>query len=164
MTPRRITQRESDTQTQLAVARYGILMSYLAYENTMFWQRSGFFLAGNGALIAFGVSRVELDSARIRDVAIPVSLAVGGLMLTWIWRRALTGAAVWIDHWHSTLDQFEAGAFGNIEVLTPEVRARVGRKAPMKRLAVHVTTLFSLGWCVMLIGPLALLALNRTAG
>jgi hypothetical protein len=146
---------------RLALQRYGILISYLAYENTLYWQRAGFFLAGESGLLVFSLTQLPRDSARLRDALLPAGIAIGGLCLSWLWHRALTISAVWIEHWHDTLEELERAAFGDLVVLTTDKRAEIEARGSLKGIARAVPWVFAIAWLSTLVGSLGLWRLNR---
>jgi hypothetical protein len=158
----KIRRRPKDeAASALALQRYGILMSYLAYENTMYWQRSSFFLAGESGLVAFSLTQLPRDSARLRDALLPVGIAIIGLCLTWLWRRSLTISAVWINHWTEALVTLESAAFGDLALLTPDKRREIGARGSLKGTGRAVPWLFAIAWAGIMASSLALWRLNR---
>ena len=49
-------------QTDLALKRYDVLFRYLAYENTVYWSRSQFFLVANAGMFAFAAAKLPTST------------------------------------------------------------------------------------------------------
>jgi hypothetical protein len=128
----------------VALTRYGILMSYLAYENNMFWQRAGFFLLASSALVAFSAqSLLKLVATDAGTLVLPLGAAAFGLALARLWYRTLAAAEKWIEHWHRLLKALESQAFADMSVFDDP---RLDRSTSLKAMAYHVIRLFVVFW------------------
>jgi hypothetical protein len=99
--------------------QYGILMSYLQYENAVYWERANFFLVASVAFFSFVVTNLPplRPQTPWEQVLIFLVASLTGLCLSYLWWRGLQIGEFWIDHWHSLLRQLEPDAFGELKVL-----------------------------------------------
>jgi hypothetical protein len=155
---------EETPRIERALEKYAVILPYLAYENTTFWTRSGFFLVGHAALLAFVATAglpVETDATE----KFATSLVVGtvGLILGAAWLFSIAAGKYWIERWHSVLLKLERDAFGDLEVLRgyvwPDDRNAPKRKGALwahlsgKYVVTFVAVIFTLlwvsylGWC-----------------
>lgn len=141
---------------QPQLEQFGILMSYLQYENTTFWTRAGFFLLAHTALLGFVVQVLPPFNpchATWERIGISVISGISGLLLARIWWKALKAGEWWINRWHNCLLELEPQAFGNIQVLrgvftlgqTKDHKKKPGARA----IAYQVTCLFSILWVLV---------------
>jgi hypothetical protein len=132
--------------------QYGILLSYLQYENTTFWTRAGFFLVAHTALFGFVVQILppfDRCLASWERVAISVIVGITGLLLAKIWWKALRKGEEWIDRWHTCLLELEPLAFGDMQVLRGAVTpglTRDPKRHGARAVADWVVYLFSVLW------------------
>jgi len=134
------------------------MLSYLVYENTVYWTRSSFFLAANAGLLGFVASKLPSSSRDVHGAqAIILTVAcLGGAILSILWHRALKVGETWISRWERVCVTLEPEAFGEIEIW----RNRPGGGDSAKRVAHHTAWLFSILWTlalgyVVLVGFLA---------
>ena len=97
------------------VERYRTVLNYLAYENTMFWQRGNFFLVASSALI--GLVTVSMIRTEIGGALMTLVMSVAGGVLIFFWLRGLRAGEFWIYHWHTILKKLEGAAFGELCLL-----------------------------------------------
>lgn len=143
-----------------ALERYRIVMGYLQYENSVFWQRGHFFFLTSAALFGFVSSRLPLltRNSSWENVGATLVMSIAGLVLCLLWKRALDAGNFWIAHWHHILrDQLEPLAFPeDIRVLRdfgPEpadprrVKARLVAEGPIYLFMVLWLLLAVLSCC-----------------
>jgi hypothetical protein len=129
-------------EMEIALKRYDALFRYLAYENTVYWTRSQFFLYANIGLLALTATRLPTDGkpptfAGILILAAPIAV---GLLMTVLWLVILRKAEKWIDHWERLCIELEPLAFAD---------QKVWREMPekgLKFLAKIVAGLFIVLW------------------
>lgn len=152
--------------TEHALEKYGIMLSYLAYENSTFWTRSGFFLVVHAGLLAFiATSGLPIRSSPLDKMIPSIAITVIGIMLGIAWLLALAGGNYWIDRWHSVLVTLEQDAFKNLNVLRGAVWAEGGETKQSTRaflahiggkyIAYFVAIVFTVLWLGFLICSLA---------
>ncbi len=95
--------------------RFGQVMSYLQYENSMYWERGSFFMLASTALFGFMATNLLPLGAtpRWEKVLVLLVVSVAGGALTVLWHRSLHAAEWWIDRWHKILRDLEPRAFGD---------------------------------------------------
>ena len=105
------------------VDRYGIILSYLQYENTMYWTRINFFLLSNSALLGFVINSLPLFNSKIsvNQIFIHLIASISGFILVILWNTAIKNGLYWINHWHSILLCLEEDAFKDIKVFRDQV-------------------------------------------
>jgi hypothetical protein len=125
-------------------------MSYLQYENGVFWARSNLLLVANAALFGFAASNLPMMISAGWDRTISHAvISVAGIFLTVIWRGVLKRGEFWVLHWHDLLVKLEPKAFGREPVIRtmaslPAVREpSAGR---VKELAYHLQAVFLTLW------------------
>lgn len=104
------TEVKESKDDEKALERYRIVMGYLQYENTVFWQRGLFFFLTSGALFGYVSSRLPLltPNSSWEIVWATLIMSIAGLFLCLLWKRALDAGNFWIAHWHHILrDQLE---------------------------------------------------------
>jgi hypothetical protein len=142
---------QAEGQADTAVARYGIVMSYLVYENTIFWARAGFFSVANSALLGLMIQRLpSWHAARFDEIVIPLAGSAFGLLFSVLWYRVLKAGEVWIDHWHGLLVDLEGAAFGTAVLLRPSRKKELDHQAPLKKIARQVVQLFACMWLAVI--------------
>lgn len=135
---------------ELHVNRYGVLLPYLAYENTMYWQRGLFFLVANSALLGFTATMLNRTNNAFSDASLLISIA--GLVITYYWWQGLRTGEFWIHHWHKVLEQLEEKAFGDVALLrnfTPDPKSPPRVQA--RPLARGPVILFAAIWALIVI-------------
>lgn len=107
-----------------ALEKYSTILEYLAYENTTFWTRSGFYLVAQSALLGFiGSAIITSNKQTLTDArSWLIGFCLVGIILAISWILALYYSNKWIDKWHSTLIDIEPEAFGNIRLLRGQVK------------------------------------------
>lgn len=143
-----MNQNNSESETQ--IKRYGIIMPYLAYENTMFWQRGSLFLIAHSALVGFVSTSIPKLSSYESWASIISSfiISISGIILTIFWLMSLKAGEFWIHHWHTILkDSLEQKAFGDILVFRD---FKPGPKYPhrirARKIALGPVILFFVLW------------------
>lgn len=126
------------------VQRYGILMSYLQYENSSFWNRNNFFMVANAALLGFLIPKLPkiCPPESWEKIIIHFFYCIAGLLLSCLWRSGLKKSRMWIDHWRAKLDEIEKRAWGNGFYVFP--------KKPIGAIknAYHIVRLFLGIWII----------------
>ena len=145
------TQLDSET----ALKRYDVLFRYLAYENTVFWTRSQFFVFANAGLLAGTVVGLLTDRmpATRAGILVLAALITAGIILDILWLTSLRKVNVWIARWERLCVELEPLAFGDQEVL------RNPPETGIKSLALYVAWLFLALWLAAIL-RLAWIALN----
>lgn len=135
-------------ETDLALRRYAIVMSYMGTECSMFWGRSQLFLVANAAIIGFLARDIPLPGApHDAKLAIYLILSVAGLVLSILWQLMIYLGSGWISWWQQKLKSLEAEAFGSLTLWSerpPEVRLKT------RSVARATATLFSVIWIALL--------------
>lgn len=147
-------QDPDQQRIDLALKRYNCILSYLAFENNVYWVRGQVFLVVNTALVAFVLNQVPAQASPAptwNRIYVLAFVSVVGLVLTWLWKATLTAGEHWIRHWTEILkDDLEADAFGSIHVWR-EWRLReppggMRRSRSAKKLAHWLAILFGAVW------------------
>lgn len=150
--------------------QYGILMSYLQYENSTFWVRSNFFLLANTALLGFLITSLPdihppNNWARI---LIPFVGCITGFILSILWLFALKSGEWWIKRWHSLLIKIEPQAFGEISVfrgvLNSKSKLEYGSKLGARGINYFVCYLFFVLWGLSIIYCITAISLKIFCG
>lgn len=152
--------KESDGKT--ALERYRIIMGYLQYENSIFWQRGHFFFLTSGALFGFVLSKLPLltENSSWEIVGTTLIMSIAGLSLCYYWKRALDAGDFWVAHWHHILrDQLEPLAFPDdvrvFREFKPEsgdphrVEARLAARGPLYLFSILWILLVLLSCCAI---------------
>jgi hypothetical protein len=140
---------------QAKLDQYSVIMSYLQYENSMYWGRSNFFLLAHSALFGFVITNIPSLGSENSWTDL-IALAVGsiiGLILAILWRTALTSAIFWINHWHAILIKLEPKAFDKIKILRGYVNPKsiYEPKRKARNVAFHVVILFKYIWSLLMV-------------
>jgi hypothetical protein len=152
------TLDEDQKRTDLALKRYDAILRYLSYENNVYWVRGQFFLLANTALAAFVLNQIPISASPAptwNRLGVSAIASIAGLVLTWLWRSALTTGEHWIQHWMEILTDLEAEAFGEIRVFR-EWKFRSPPPGPQrshsaKKMAHWLANLFSAIWSFALL-------------
>ncbi len=134
-------------ERDLALHRYDVIMKYLAFEHTIYWARSHFFLAANTGLFGLAVAKFPTSDFRFRYLAGPVVVAIVGLALSIVWRLALWQAGRYADRWRGLCQQLEPLAFEGYEVLRNPPKS----KLKLRALGSFAAWLFILLWVLVII-------------
>ena len=129
--------------------KYGHVMSYLQYENSVYWQRGNFFMIASTALFGFMASNLAPlgASPRWEKILALLVVSVAGGTLSVLWHRSLLAAEYWIDHWHEVLRELEPQAFGDTHLFrTPPPDKGGPRRIRMRRITEHTLVLFYILW------------------
>lgn len=87
------------SDSDLALRRFDTVSRYYAYETTMYWARSHFFLVANTGLLALTVTRLSEP-----DVVHPYLLAAAccfGGILSVLWYLTLLSGQYWTNRWEA---------------------------------------------------------------
>ncbi len=108
-------------RSDLAVRKYAAVLGYMQYESNTFWVRAQHFLVASALLAGLALPRLptqlsELSPARVGILSV-VSLA--GLVLSWLWLKALASGKYWIAHWSSALQFLEKDAYEDLLLHRP---------------------------------------------
>ena len=130
------------------IEKYGILMSYLEYENSIFWGRANYFLLAQTALFGFTLTNLPplAKSTPLEQIIIPGVAGVVGLILAYSWWKALKAGELWINRWHNLIEYFEPEVFGEVNV----IRERPKDKRA-KNVAYHMVIIFTFLWLLAII-------------
>jgi hypothetical protein len=144
------TSMPADDGVELALKRYAAILSYLQYENAIYWTRSQHFLFAHAAIFGFFASQLSAKptgKAWMLHVATSV-VALAGLALSGIWWRALTAGDYWINRWQRLLQELEQHAMGDLCLMRPSMSEP---KRPRARLvAKQAAILFVILWSIAL--------------
>jgi hypothetical protein len=142
-------------QQDLALRRYDILLRYLAYENTVYWSRSQFFLVANAGMFAFAAAKLPTTRQGLswEQLGILATASAAGILLSLLWHRALKAGEHWVSRWERLCASLEAEAFGEVEVMRnsgiDSMRLSSVKGMSGKAVARHSATLFVVLWCLM---------------
>ncbi len=134
---------DAKADAELALKRFDILSRYLAYEGTVYWARSTFFLGVNAGL--FGLQANLIKDTPTLFNATAASVSGLGLLLAILWLGALLSGDHWTGRWETLCKEFEAEAFGTAQVFRGKASFR-GRLA--KLTAFGTVILFILAWLI----------------
>ncbi len=110
--------QENRQPIEKALEKYAAVLPYLAYENSAFWTRSGFFLVAHTALLAFvATNGLPLKSSRQDEILVYFVVGILGIVLGVAWLLSIAAGKFWIRNWHDALLKLEPDAFGDLEVL-----------------------------------------------
>jgi len=93
----------------------------MQYESNTFWVRAQHFLVASALLAGLALPRLptqleELSPARIGILS---TVSVAGLILSWLWLKALASGKYWIAHWSGALKVLEEDAYGDLLLHRP---------------------------------------------
>jgi hypothetical protein len=145
-----------------ALQRYGQVLSYLIYENTTYWTRSGLLLLAHTSLLGFTAIIVPPFSADAQPERVLLLAVIGfvGLRLARLWWTALQWGIEWIECWHRLLLELEPEAYGDTYFFRGQVGPRVrAARHSVRQVAHRVAVLFAIIWAGTLVYALALLGL-----
>jgi Na+/proline symporter len=153
-TAKEVTLPVPTPQTDLALRRYDVLFRYLAYENTVYWTRSQFFLVANACMFAFAASKLPTSFQNLswEHLGILATASAAGILLSMFWHRALTVGEHWVCRWEKLCVRLESEAFGEIDVLRNSGMDSLPldsiKRVSGKAAARHSAILFIVLWCV----------------
>jgi hypothetical protein len=134
--------------------QYGIIMSYLQYENSMYWGRANFFLIACTALFGFVAMNLPTLTKATRWESLLALLAASGagLALSLLWKLGLQSGEFWIHHWHSVLKDLEQGAFEDLTLLR-QFQPNQGspKHVSARKVARSTLLVFYVLWGVLLV-------------
>jgi hypothetical protein len=133
---------EQSSDVELALKRYDTMLRYFAYENTIYWTRSQFFLVANAGLFGFIASKL-MTVEGLTHSTILIVVCLGGLILSLLWFRVLRSADYWTSRWEGVCRELEEKAFGTIQVLR---NCRPSGHFSTKAVARHSALLFIAIW------------------
>ncbi len=138
---------------KLDLERYGKILGYLQYENTIYWSRLGFIFASQAALLGFSVRFLvnALTHPSYITSGLAIGLAVVGLLLCRIGRQMVQGGLRWLYRWERLLREIEPFAYGDLEVLRNSKTDEPGTmNISVRNLANKVLDVFIWTWIVVL--------------
>lgn len=139
--------RDEMLGSELALKRYDTMLRYFAYENTIYWTRSQFFLVANAGLFGFIASKV-MTVEGVAQPVIPIGVCLAGHILSLLWYRVLRSAEYWTLRWEGVCVGLEEAAFGTIEILR---NCRPVGHFSTKAVARHSALLFIGIWVASLV-------------
>ena len=110
---------EENQNLKVSLEQYRILVTYLQYENTIYWTRSGVALVIQSALLGFLTQVLPVDKeefSNLYGVCISFLFCFFGLVITYFWWRIDKMGLFWIDRWQTLLLDLEPSVYGKIEV------------------------------------------------
>ncbi|WP_226635277.1 RipA family octameric membrane protein [Brevundimonas poindexterae] len=137
--------QDAKADAELALKRFDILSRYLAYEGTVYWARSTFFLGVNAGLFGLLATLLKDSLGTFHVVATAVSLL--GMLLSVLWLLALLAGEHWTSRWEALCVEYEPGAFGETEVFR-NGRSTIGKLA--KGTAMATVGIFITAWVISL--------------
>jgi len=143
-----------------ALEKYAVVLPYLAYENTTFWTRSGFFLVVHAGLLAFVATSGLPTRASLPDkMILSIAIAVIGIVIGVAWLLALFAGNYWIDRWHAVLVKLEPDAFEDLSILRGKVPNQETRALlphiGSKFIVYFVAGVFTVLWVALLFWSLS---------
>ncbi len=138
-----------------AINQYGVIMSYLAYENSALWTRFGIIAGIELSLFGFAMHHLASIDGWTR-IPVATIAAILGFSLTGIWQYVHDQAGLWTERWHDALREIEPSAFGELHLLrrgdTPDALiGGPGIKKVMGKLIEIAKTIWivTLGFCAV---------------
>jgi hypothetical protein len=147
-----------DSEMKTALQRYQILMSYLQYENSMYWVRANLLLVGNTVLLAAFASvafsggpglMLRGQHPPLQRILASVVLSIVGISLAYQWNRAIAVGDFWRAHWITLLKQIEPAAYGE-HLLVRTFQQDTPPSASAKTVARNTQRLFFGLWTAIL--------------
>jgi hypothetical protein len=139
------------TQPSPALTQYGQILTYLAYENTAYWQRNNFFLAGSAALLALSASNflpLPNDKGSLEKCIVFAVIAGVGIALTVAWKKVLGASEYWLDKWHDHLRELEPAAYSTVNIF--RATNADGDRTRVRTIAHGTMWVFMTVWIVAL--------------
>ena len=140
------------SQASLSIRRYQAAVGFMAYENTVFWTRAGFFLVAETALLGFiGSNLPEYGAEYVSVQAVgALVLSIVGLVMSRLWWLALRRGEFWILERKRVVDQLEEAALGELQMIRGEDPELLGpRRGGAKAVAYHLVRLFFTVWFLL---------------
>lgn len=138
-----------DAAKTTALEQFGHVMSYLQYENSMYWERSNFFMVASTALFGFmATNLLPLGGNLSWEKILPLLIvSVAGGTLTRLWHLSLRASEHWIDHWHEILRKLEPQSFGEISLFRDLPPDKGGaQRIRIRSVATYTLLLFYVLW------------------
>ena len=149
-----MSEAEDPTKRQeWALKQYDTLMRYLAYEGTVFWNRSQHFLVAHAVMFAFLAASqfpTDVENTKWIQMLLLGVVCVAGIKLAALWRSVILAGNFWTNRWEKLLQEIEPDAFGQRRVLRgagDDVLADERRSG--KRAAQIAATLFTVLWWLL---------------
>lgn len=147
---------KSDAPTG-GMVRYGQILQYLSYENTVYWTRHNFFMLCNTGLLWALIGNLfpkEKELSCQAKVLFAV-LCVVGIAWSIIWHRTLDKSTIWLNKWHTLLKRLEPAAYGDLLVFRQtkeeeQKKIESGDNESVKTLALCMVRLFIVVWLILL--------------
>ena len=141
--------KSKDDSDKLALEQYRILMPYLVYENTVYWQRANFFLVTQTVLLAALLSRFPTVGSSDTALLIAHGMAtVIGLCITIFWYQGLRMAEWWIVRWHDRLAYLEPKVFGSVSIMRRSTQVPSLKQTAYSALWTFRTIWITYGWYI----------------
>lgn len=139
-----------------ALAKYSAVMSYLQYENTVYWTRAGLVVAAQGALLGFSASLFLEAFAKATGPALSLAIAVAllGGFFCLIGIMMNNGGLRWIRRWERICRDLEPQAFGATEVLRNPEKPEPGTNNRSVRALANVLLYVLLATWILAVGAL----------
>lgn len=134
-----------------ALQQYGIIASYLQYENSTFWTRTSLLLVAHTALFGFLAQVLPPISKVATWEKISISMVMGltGIVLVLIWWTSIVTAERWINRWHNRLRKLEQTAFGEMRLFRESDNSANHFSA--RGIAMYLVTLYGILWGLSLL-------------
>jgi hypothetical protein len=126
---------------EVALKQFDTMSRYYAFETTMYWARSHFFLVANVGLLAFAASRLLEPS--VDHPYLLIVVCAFGCILSIFWLMVLRAGQYWTDRWEAVCVKLEPAAMGPVEVFR---NCRPGQHVSTKKVARLAAGLFIVTW------------------
>ena len=138
---------------KLALERYRNVLSYLQYEQAIYWTRVGFVIAAQAGFIAFGGRLIYETIANPTKLSLAVSIGICCIAFTIgvLGLRTTKGSLRWIYRWQEILRGLEPNAYGDIEVFRGTPSADGLPTYSVRAAANHILYVFMFAWAIMAI-------------
>ncbi len=140
---------------KLALERYRNILTYLQYEQAIYWTRVGFVITAQAALAGFGARLIyeALLNPTVLSMVMSSGICIVALSVAVIGIRTTTGSLRWIYRWQNILRKLEPDAYGDIEVFRgTEIKVPGLPNHSVRAAADHILYVFIAGWLVLLAG------------
>ena len=139
---------------KLALERYRNILSYLQYEQAIYWTRVGFVITAQAALAGLGARFIyeALQVPTVLSIAMSAGICVMALSVGVIGIRTTTGSLRWIYRWQDILRKLEPDAYGEIEVFRgTEAKVPGLPNHSVRAAANHILYVFIAAWLILLV-------------
>jgi hypothetical protein len=104
------------SDNDIALKRFDIISRWYAFETTMYWTRSHFYMVANAGLLAFAASR--LLEPTVDHPYLLMLVCAFGFVMTLCWHLVLRSGQYWTDRWERICLLVEPSAMGDIEIFS----------------------------------------------